>query len=137
MVVDHLGLPTASSLSYPGSAVLSRLPTAQHVWVKAAAPYRSVPQAATATLRSLLGTGGGERMLWGSDWPWTRYEEGRLYSTTLAWLTASSAPPKPSEPCAPTRRDCLTGRLPTSGPTRTHGRLSVQSRLPLSRVQGP
>ncbi|MGW2326225.1 amidohydrolase family protein [Streptomyces sp. NPDC001700] len=88
VVVDHLGLPAASSLSYPGSAALSRLLAARHVWVKAAAPYRSAPRAATAMLRSLLGAGGGERMLWGSDWPWTRHEEGRGYGSTLTWLTA-------------------------------------------------
>ncbi|NEB04178.1 amidohydrolase family protein [Streptomyces sp. SID13726] len=88
VVVDHLGLPAAASLSYPGSAALSRLLAAQHVWVKAAAPYRSAPQAATAMLRNLLRARGGERMLWGSDWPWTRHEEGRDYGTALAWLTA-------------------------------------------------
>lgn len=88
VVIDHLGLPAASSLSYPGSAALCRLLAAQHVWVKASAPYRSAPQAATAMLRSLLCAGGGERMLWGSDWPWTRYEEGQVYGATLTWLTA-------------------------------------------------
>ncbi|MER5756832.1 amidohydrolase family protein [Streptomyces sp. NPDC002088] len=60
--------------------------------MKAAAPYRSAPQAATAIMRSLLHARGGERMLWGSDWPWTRHEEGRVYSETLAWLTAELGP---------------------------------------------
>ncbi|MFJ8492599.1 amidohydrolase family protein [Streptomyces sp. NPDC094038] len=82
VVVDHLGLPMASSLSYRGSVALSRLPAAQHVWVKASA----------AMLRSLLSTGGGERMPWGSDWPRTRHEEGRRYGTTLAWLTVGLGP---------------------------------------------
>lgn len=71
VAVDHLGLPTAPSLTYPGSAALSRLLAAPHVWVKASAPCRSAPRAATAMLRGLLSVGGGERMLWGSDWPWT------------------------------------------------------------------
>lgn len=88
VVVDHLGLPASASLSYPGSAALSRLLAAPHVWVKAAAPYRSAPRAATAMLRSLLCAGGGERMLWGSDWPWTRHEKDRDYGATLTWLTA-------------------------------------------------
>ncbi|MEU2234080.1 amidohydrolase family protein [Streptomyces vietnamensis] len=88
VVIDHLGLPAASSLSYAGSAALCRLLAEQHVWVKASAPYRSAPQAATAMLRSLLCAGGGERMVWGSDWPWTRHEEGRVYGAALAWLTA-------------------------------------------------
>ncbi|MFF8632398.1 amidohydrolase family protein [Streptomyces werraensis] len=87
VVIDHLGLPAASSRSYPGSAALVRLFTAQHVWVKTSAPYRSGPDAATAMLRSLLCAGGGERMVWGSDWPWTRHEAGRNYSATLTWLT--------------------------------------------------
>jgi len=92
VVVDHLGLPAAASSSYPGSAALSRVLAAQHVWVKAAAPYRSAPQAATAMMRSLLRARGGERMLWGSDWPWTRHEEGRVYGETLTWLTAELDP---------------------------------------------
>lgn len=92
MIVDDLGLPAAASLSYPGSAALSRLLAAQHVWVKAAALYRSAPQAATAMLRSLLRAGGGERMLWGSDWPWARHGEGRDYGTALTWLTAEVSP---------------------------------------------
>lgn len=33
-VVDHRGLPAALSLSYPGSAVLSRLLAGQHVWAE-------------------------------------------------------------------------------------------------------
>ncbi|MEV6618314.1 amidohydrolase family protein [Streptomyces sp. NPDC051051] len=81
--MDHLGLPGAASLSYPGSAALARLLAAQHVWVKASAPYRSAPRTATMMLRGLLCVGGGERMVWGSDWPWTRHEEGRVYGTTL------------------------------------------------------
>ncbi|WP_405534015.1 amidohydrolase family protein [Streptomyces sp. NBC_00075] len=92
VVVGHLGLPTAPSLTYPGSAALSRLLAAPHVWVKASAPCRSAPRAATAMLRGLLSVGGGERMLWGSDWPWTRHEEGRAYGTTLTWLTAELSP---------------------------------------------
>ncbi|MET7782259.1 MULTISPECIES: amidohydrolase family protein [Streptomyces] len=63
VVVDHLGLPVASSLSYQGCAALSRLLNAQHVWGKAAAPNRSAPQAATAMLRNLLSTEGGKRTL--------------------------------------------------------------------------
>ncbi|WP_406154653.1 amidohydrolase family protein [Streptomyces sp. NBC_00882] len=92
VVIDHLGLPTAASLSFCGSAALCRLLAAPHVWVKASAPYRSAPRAATAMVRGLLCAGGGERMLWGSDWPWTRHEEARVYSTTLTWLTAELSP---------------------------------------------
>ncbi|WP_369030306.1 amidohydrolase family protein [Streptomyces adonidis] len=92
VVVDHLGLPAAEAPPYPGSAALSRVLAAPHVWVKAAAPYRSAPRAATAMMRSLLRARGGERMLWGSDWPWTRHEEGRVYGETLTWLTAELGP---------------------------------------------
>ncbi|WP_198655083.1 amidohydrolase family protein [Streptomyces geranii] len=92
VVVDHLGLPGDPSLSYPGSLALARLLAAPHVWVKASAPYRSAPGAATAMLRALLSAGGGERMLWGSDWPWTRHERDRVYGTTLTWLTAELGP---------------------------------------------
>jgi predicted TIM-barrel fold metal-dependent hydrolase len=88
VVVDHLGLPPSPALPYPGSAALASVLDAEHVWVKASAPYRAAPGAADATLDRLLAAAGPERMLWGSDWPWTQHENARTYSATLDWLTA-------------------------------------------------
>ncbi|MFI0773370.1 amidohydrolase family protein [Streptomyces sp. NPDC021212] len=87
VVVDHLGLPLDTTLTHPGAQALVSLLTADHVWVKASAPYRSAHVAASAMLHHVLETAGPARTLWGSDWPWTQHEEGRTYLGTLAWLT--------------------------------------------------
>ena len=34
----------------------------------------------------LLREGGPERLLWGSDWPWTQNAAGKTYALTLEWL---------------------------------------------------
>ncbi|EFL27934.1 putative 2-pyrone-4,6-dicarboxylic acid hydrolase [Streptomyces himastatinicus ATCC 53653] len=86
VVVDHLGLPLDTTLSSPGAKALVSLLTADHVWVKASAPYRSARAAASAMLHHVLDTAGPARTLWGSDWPWTQHEEGRTYADTLSWL---------------------------------------------------
>lgn len=88
VVVDHLGLPPSSAFPHPGSAALFSVLDAEHIWVKASAPYRTAPGAADATLDRLLTAVGPQRMLWGSDWPWTQHEHARTYAATLDWLTA-------------------------------------------------
>src|SRR5207302_9881463 len=56
----------------------------EHVWVKVSAPYRSAD--AERMLNRILGDTGRDRLLWGSDWPWTRHEQGRTYAGCLDWL---------------------------------------------------
>lgn len=88
VVVDHLGLPPSRALPHPGAAALASVLDEEHIWVKASAPYRAAPGAADATLDRLLTAAGTERMLWGSDWPWTQHEGARTYTAALDWLTA-------------------------------------------------
>ncbi|MFD7595575.1 amidohydrolase family protein [Kitasatospora sp. NPDC059812] len=82
VVIDHLGLPGASEGA--DRAVLD-LATRDHVWIKASAPYRCAPGAPGRMLRRLLEEAGHQRLLWGSDWPWTRHERGRTFADCLAW----------------------------------------------------
>lgn len=93
IVVDHFGLPDSSApLQCPGWKALMSLPTEQ-VWVKVSAPYRVFPaeplrraagrcEELAAVLR---GHFGARKLIWGSDWPWTRHETGMTYSRTLQW----------------------------------------------------
>lgn len=70
VVIDHLGLPDDPDLDvHP----LSRLVGLDHLWVKASGRYRSPKGFADAFLRQLLDRG-FTRLVFGSDWPHTRFE---------------------------------------------------------------
>lgn len=83
VVIDHLGLPGRSRDA--DRAVLD-LARHDHVWVKVSAPYRSPPGTAAEMLARVVDAVGPARLLWGSDWPWTRHEAGRRYRACLDWL---------------------------------------------------
>lgn len=85
VVVDHFGLPGVDSRA---DQVVVNLASQEHVWVKVSAPYRSPVGAADAMLAALLEHCGPTRLVWGSDWPWTRHEAGRSYRHSLEWLNS-------------------------------------------------
>ena len=63
------------------------------VFVKASAPYRVLPtiptadavQTCTPVFKRLIESLGPKQILWGSDWPWTRFENGQTFRQTLDW----------------------------------------------------
>ena len=93
LVIDHFGLPDVHNpfgcvgfrkiCSYQGG----------NLWVKTSAPYRVYPSldhhgAAVAChdiYQELLDSLGPTALLWGSDWPWTQFENELTYSDTVAW----------------------------------------------------
>lgn len=85
LVIDHLGLPQPE-LPETVQAVL-RLAELEHVWVKISAPYRSSYGQAEKMFSGLLEQGSAERLVFGSDWPFTRHEEN-TYEDMLAWARA-------------------------------------------------
>ncbi len=70
-----------------GFRELIRRADQQRLWVKLSAPYRTTTNGSlrdhAGRLLELFGPG---RLLWGSDWPWTQYEEGMDFSRSLGWL---------------------------------------------------
>lgn len=77
VVIDHLGRSTDWK-------ELLRLGQHEHVWFKASAPYRWPDRiGAEQFVRSMLETTGGERILWGSDWPFTQHENETSYLEML------------------------------------------------------
>lgn len=93
IVVDHFGLPrTGEPLNCPGQeAILAAQPG--RVFVKASAPYRVFPELRSDAaaercvpiFHRLFNHLGPERLLWGSDWPWTQYESEKDFATACAW----------------------------------------------------
>jgi predicted TIM-barrel fold metal-dependent hydrolase len=98
IVVDHFGrLDPALGLADPGFASLLSLGATQRAWVKVSGAYRVSPDprnaAAALDIASrawpvLLREFGVERLVWGTDWPHTQFEDVQNARLTLDHLHA-------------------------------------------------
>jgi predicted TIM-barrel fold metal-dependent hydrolase len=80
IVVDHFGKPDPKQgIEDPGFRYLLGVASTRRVWVKLSAPYRSSYDTAEEASRPLRRTFGPERLLWGSDWPFTGFEKTVQY----------------------------------------------------------
>jgi predicted TIM-barrel fold metal-dependent hydrolase len=80
VVIDHFGRPASHEPGQcPGFAAVLAAARDPSVWIKLSAPYRfsADARAAAAALRDAAGT---DRMIWGSDWPWTQHPEITSYA---------------------------------------------------------
>ncbi len=93
VVVDHFGLPDPRSpLNCSGQESLINAPKGR-VFVKISAPYRVFPECSTKVavrlcspiFKALYEHMGPEYLMWGSDWPWTQFENCHSYADTLNW----------------------------------------------------
>lgn len=89
VVVDHFGRPDPSfGVDDPGwKSVLDLANDGRHR-VKLSAPYRLGGQDEAPLAAALIGRFGADALVWGSDCPWTRFEDGRSYQTCLGWAEA-------------------------------------------------
>lgn len=92
LALDHFGNPGANADAIEATFdAAARLACTRAVWCKLSAPYRLArgcdPARLAAQWLALLGR---DRLLWGSDWPWTHHEAGRNYGELAAsvdrWL---------------------------------------------------
>ncbi|MDV6260248.1 amidohydrolase family protein [Rhodococcoides yunnanense] len=81
VVVDHLGLPSAGDSR--ATDLVDNIGRLAHVSTKVSAPYRS--EDADAAVRRYLETRGTENLLFGTDWPFTKHEDGRRMSSQVSW----------------------------------------------------
>lgn len=78
VVIDHLGRTADVDDLIP-------LGEREHVWFKASAPYRWPDvEAAERLVHTLIDRTGGQRLLWGSDWPFTQHESQVDYAGMVA-----------------------------------------------------
>lgn len=85
LVIDHLGLPQSE---YPDAMhMVLELALLEHVWVKVSGPYRSSRRQAEIVFAELVERGCADRLVFGSDWPFTRHEQ-HTFTEVLAWAQA-------------------------------------------------
>ena len=94
IVVDHFGRVGSADPARGGLRALLDAAAGGRVWIKLSAPYRFAADAGRVAA-VLLADPGPERLLWGSDWPWTGHSRQLSYARTLQWLEEWVASPAP------------------------------------------
>ncbi|SNT18920.1 Predicted metal-dependent hydrolase, TIM-barrel fold [Noviherbaspirillum humi] len=98
LVVDHFGLPDPGAAEVcPGARAIVAAADRRAVYVKLSASYRLRGADAARYARYYLAHLGAERLLWGSDWPWTNHEAGRNYPACLETLRQHLPEASPSQ----------------------------------------
>lgn len=85
IVVDHLGLfDTPEGVNGEAFRALMAAVERGRTWVKLSGGFRfASPDDARAYARALVSLTGGERLMWGSDWPFAAFEDTVTYADTL------------------------------------------------------
>ncbi|MBO1074526.1 amidohydrolase family protein [Roseomonas marmotae] len=88
LVIDHFGKPDERlGIDCPGFKALLAAVERGRTWVKLSGGFRMPsPEAARNYARALLRVSGGERLVWGSDWPFAAFENQVSYAQTIADL---------------------------------------------------
>lgn len=86
LVIDHFGVPEKGFAEDPGLQAIVRAVQGGRTWIKLSAPYRTKGADMKDLARKFLSVAGPERLLWGSDWPWTGHEDQFAYRDTIRWF---------------------------------------------------
>ena len=88
LVIDHFGKPDERlGLDCPGFRATLAAVERGRTWVKMSGGFRmATPDHARSYARELLKVSGGERLMWGSDWPFAAFEDKVTYAQTIADL---------------------------------------------------
>jgi predicted TIM-barrel fold metal-dependent hydrolase len=91
VIIDHFGLPDPrSGTADPAFQQLLKLGKSQKVWVKISASYRNGvdgERLAWQLFPRLREKFGLQRLMWGSDWPHTQFENEQTYENSRMFLT--------------------------------------------------
>ncbi|PLP99514.1 amidohydrolase family protein [Cupriavidus pauculus] len=90
VVLDHFGRPGELCVDDPIFDAARTVGERRPLWVKISAPYRlSNPDLWSTLTTRWAEVAGPDRLLWGSDWPWTNFEgptRADECRTTMVWL---------------------------------------------------
>ena len=106
VVLDHLCLiDTELGVNDPGFKACLAAIDRGRTWAKLSGGFRFKRAGlADASAQELVATGGWERVMWASDWPFAGFEDKVSYADTIADLTRWVPDPA--------LRHCVTGRTP-------------------------
>ncbi len=82
IVIDHFGRTTPGGGGF--EAVLAAADASDSLWFKFSGSYRF--SGAEECAKLIIERAGDDRIVWGSDWPWTQHEGSHSYEETLSWL---------------------------------------------------
>jgi len=94
VVIDHFGRPDPTlGIADPGFRYLLTLGFTRQVWVKLSGAYRIGRDiqgeiTAIAAMPHLKAAFGTDRLVWGSDWPHTQFEQTQDYARAVTLLRA-------------------------------------------------
>jgi predicted TIM-barrel fold metal-dependent hydrolase len=87
IVIDHFGRPDpAAGLADPGIKAMLAKADSGRIWIKLSGPYRCGGRPELYA-RAFLDAFGAQRLMWGSDWPWTQHADGMTFAKALGWLS--------------------------------------------------
>lgn len=87
LVIDHFGLPDAKlGFDCTGFQAIQKALQTGRTWVKLSAPYRLTGWDPKVLAERYLSEVGPDRLLWGSDCPWTAHEGKFGYRDTIDWF---------------------------------------------------
>jgi predicted TIM-barrel fold metal-dependent hydrolase len=88
LVIDHFGKPDERlGVECPGFKAMLAAVERGRTWVKLSAGFRMPSrEMARSYAQALLRVSGGERLMWGSDWPFAAFEDRTTYEDAIANL---------------------------------------------------
>lgn len=91
LVIDHFGRPKTSDEFEKTNDGIKR--HRENLWIKLSAQYRTPNINHQAVFEYWLKTLGASRLLWGSDWPHTRFEGSETYESQMSkFLSLTNSP---------------------------------------------
>jgi predicted TIM-barrel fold metal-dependent hydrolase len=88
LVIDHLGhMDTPDGINGEGFKSILAAIERGRTWAKLSGGFRfRPPAAADQYVAALIRVAGGERLVWGSDWPFAAFEDTVTYASTIERL---------------------------------------------------
>lgn len=87
LVIDHFGVPEKKfGDNDPAQSAILQAVQNGKTWIKLSAPYRTAGVEMAALAQKFLAAAGPERLLWGSDCPWTGHEGKYTLRDTVRWF---------------------------------------------------
>jgi len=87
IVVDHFGKPDENDgINCEGFRTIIESSKSKKVWIKLSAPYRFGCIRGSLYAKELIENVSPYRILWGSDYPWTRHDKDKRYHTFITMI---------------------------------------------------